>query len=221
MTHLLEFKGVSHDYQQQHRKTPVLQEVNITFDKGKLYAIMGATGSGKTTFLALASGIEQPKSGQILYHGTESLKIGSPTYCNKCIAIVTPTNQLLSYMNAIQHIQTALEIKKITRTNPKEYALNILKKVGINEQIAIKKAAKLTTNQKQRLNIAIALSCQSDLIVIDEPIEAFSNDLINLFQELAHQENKCLLIATKQQEIAQKSDRIIKLSNGNLTIIKK
>ena len=151
---------------------PLYQHVNLTFEKGVLYSILGSSGSGKTTFLSLLAGLEKPKEGDILYEGTSISKMGLTKFRNQKVSIVFQAYNLLPYMTALQNIVTAMEITRSKETDKKAYALKMLKKVGISEDLANKNVMKLSGGQQQRLCIARALAVEPEIILMDEPTSA-------------------------------------------------
>ncbi|MCC4313070.1 ABC transporter ATP-binding protein [Carnobacterium maltaromaticum] len=202
---------------------PLYQHVNLTFEKGVLYSILGSSGSGKTTFLSLLAGLEKPKEGDILYEGTSISKMGLTKFRNQKVSIVFQAYNLLPYMTALQNIVTAMEITCSKETDKKAYALKMLKKVGISEDLANKNVMKLSGGQQQRIAIVRAMCTDTELIVADEPTgnldEETSRDIIHLFQELAHKENKCIILVTHEKEVANESDVCIQLKNKEFTTI--
>lgn len=223
MSALLEFQNISYWYKQGNKKQDILKRVNVSFGKNYLYTIIGPSGSGKTTFLALASALDVPKEGTVLYEGKDIKKIGLTTFRNKFVSIVFQSYNLLPYMTALQNVITAMEITGAKHKDKKRYALEMLNKVGITEQQARQKVLTLSGGQQQRVSIARALCCDTELIVADEPTgnldEDTAQEIIRLFQALAHQEGKCVIIVTHDQSVAKASDITIKLSKGDLTII--
>lgn len=202
---------------------PLYQHVNLTFEKGVLYSILGSSGSGKTTFLSLLAGLEKPKEGDILYEGTSISKMGLTKFRNQKVSIVFQAYNLLPYMTALQNIVTAMEITRSKETDKKAYALKMLKKVGISEDLANKNVMKLSGGQQQRIAIVRSMCTDTELIVADEPTgnldEETSRDIIHLFQELAHKENKCIILVTHEKEVANESDVCIQLKNKEFTTI--
>ena len=88
MNTILEFKNVNYSYKDGGKESVILNDVNFNFESGKFYTILGPSGSGKTTALSLASALDSPKSGEILYKGNDIKKIGLTNYRNKYIGIV-------------------------------------------------------------------------------------------------------------------------------------
>jgi len=163
-----------------------------------------------------------PKGGEVLYEGKDIKKIGYSKFRNKYVSIVFQSYNLLPYMTALQNITTAMEITGTKVDNRKGYAMEMLKKVGINEKQAHQKVLTLSGGQQQRVSIARALCCQSDLIVADEPTgnldEDTAGEIIELFLDLAHKEGKCVIVVTHDNNLSKISDVNIRLSKGGITV---
>lgn len=222
MSALLQFENISYWYKHDHKKHDILKNINVSFDKGNFYTITGPSGSGKTTFLALASALDVPKEGKVLYEGQDIKKIGLTNFRNKKVSIVFQSYNLLPYMTALQNVITAMEITGSKQKNKVEFALEMLKKVGISRKQSLQKVLTLSGGQQQRVSIARALCCESDLIVADEPTgnldEETAIEIVHILQDLAHKENKCVIVVTHDHTIAATSDMTIKLSKGHITI---
>jgi len=223
MNQLLEFKNVSYWYKHENKQQNILKDVNVSFEKGKFYTITGPSGSGKTTFLSLASALDLPKEGQVLYEGKDIKKIGLSSFRRKYVSIVFQSYNLLPYMTALQNVLTAMEITGSTVSNKKEYALKMLESVNIQENQARQRVLTLSGGQQQRVAIARSLCSESDLIVADEPTgnldENTAADIVRIFQDLAHKENKCIIVVTHDNDIARSSDVTVKLSKGNISLV--
>ncbi len=203
----------------------ILNNINVSFERGAFYTIIGPSGSGKTTFLALGSALDVPKEGAVVYEGKDIKKIGLTKFRNKYVSIVFQSYNLLPYMTGLQNVMTAMEITGASHKNKKEFALNMLERVGISSRQAHQKVLTLSGGQQQRVSIARALCCEADLIVADEPTgnldENTANEIVNLLKDLAHNEGKCVIVVTHDQNIAEKSDITIKLSKGKITLNKR
>ncbi|MEK5430811.1 ABC transporter ATP-binding protein [Lysinibacillus sp. FSL R7-0073] len=220
MDTILQFKNLYYYYVSNNRKNILLENVNFTFEKGCFYSVLGPSGSGKTTALSLASGLDNPKEGHVLYKGKDIRKIGLDKYRNKFVSVIFQSYNLITYMTALQNVVTAMEITGVKVKDKKKRALELLEMVGLTELEAKRKVLQLSGGQQQRVAIARALSSNVDLLIADEPTgnldEKTSAEIVELFQELAHQENKCIIVVTHSQEVAKQSDKIIYLKNRNL-----
>lgn len=215
MDTILQFKNLNYHYHSNNKKINILDNVNFSFQTGCLYTILGPSGSGKTTTLSLASGLDVPRGGYVLYNGRDIRKIGLDTYRNKHVSIIFQSYNLITYMTALQNVVTAMEITGVDVKDKKERALELLSKVGLTEVEAKRKVLQLSGGQQQRVAIARALSCNVDLLIADEPTgnldQETSMEIIDLFKELAHKENKCIIVVTHSQEVAKQSDKALYL----------
>lgn len=202
---------------------PLFENVNLSFDSGKLYGILGSSGSGKTTFLSLLTGLDTPKAGAILYKGQSLKEIGLQEYRRKDVSIVFQAYNLLPYMSALDNVLTAMAIAKTQQSDPKAYALANLEQVGITSDLAAKKVTQLSGGQQQRVAIVRALCCDHELIVADEPTgnldETTSKEIVALFEKIAHEQNKCIILVTHEQEVAASCDAVYELKNKVFQLI--
>ncbi len=200
---------------------PLFEGVNLTFEKGQMYGILGTSGSGKTTFLSLIAGLDTPKSGAIFYEDKPLKKIGLREYRRQDVSIVFQAYNLLPYLSALDNVVTAMEIAQSQQTDKKAYTLANLEKVGISKELAEKKVTLLSGGQQQRVAITRALCCEHELIVADEPTgnldEATSQEIVRLFQEIAHEQQKCIILVTHEQEVAKACDVVYELKNQSFS----
>lgn len=217
---VLSFENVCYHYKDGSSQVNILKNASYQFEKGKTYAIVGASGSGKTTSLVLAGGLDRPKAGHILYKGIDIEKIGLTKYRKNNVSIVFQSYNLITYMNAVQNVINAMEISGIIVPNKKEYALNILKELGLSEDESQRDIRKLSGGQQQRIAIARAMAKDVDLILCDEPTgnldEETSRGIIQTFMNLAHQKNKCVIVVTHSKDFAACLDIQLKIHQGQL-----
>ncbi|EKN41783.1 ABC transporter ATP-binding protein, partial [Clostridium botulinum CFSAN001627] len=158
MNTVLEFKNVNYSYKDAGKELIILDSVDFNFKSGKFYTILGASGSGKTTALSLASALDSPKSGEILYEGKDIKKIGLTNYRNQHIGIVFQAYNLINYMTGIQNIVTAMEITRNEIPDRKQKAYELIEKVGLKREEGERSVLNLSGGQQQRVAIARALS---------------------------------------------------------------
>lgn len=220
---ILTFDHVSYFYNDGSRQVNILKDACYDFKKGKTYAIVGASGSGKTTSLVLAGGLDSPKEGRILYKGEDISKIGLTNYRRHDVSIVFQSYNLISYMNAVQNVTNAMDIARMKVSHKKEYALEILKELGLSEEESVRDIRKLSGGQQQRIAIARAMAKDVDLILCDEPTgnldDETSRGIIQTFIRLAHEKNKCVVVVTHSKEFADCLDVKLKIHEGKLEII--
>ncbi|MEM5662874.1 ABC transporter ATP-binding protein [Bacillus cereus] len=220
MSTILQFKNTNYYYENNNKKIIILDNVNFSFQQGCFYTILGPSGSGKTTALSLGCGLDVPKSGYVLYKGKDIQKIGLDQYRNQHVSIIFQSYNLITYMTALQNVLTAMEITGVDIKNKKERALELLERVGLTETQAKRNVLQLSGGQQQRVAIARALSCNGDLLIADEPTgnldQETAQEIIELFKELAHKENKCIIVVTHSLKVAKQSDTTLYLEGKKL-----
>ena len=221
---ILETKNLSYFYQDGGAKRIILKDVNISFESGKFYTIIGESGSGKTTLLSVLAGLDNPKSGQVLYKDEDIAKIGLDKYRRNYISMIFQNYNLINYLNAYDNVYTAMNISDNTKTKVnKEDIINILNKVGIDESKIKRRVTKLSGGEQQRVAIARALATNTEVIIADEPtgnldIET-SDYIVNLLKDLAHEDGKTIIMVTHNTDIAKVSDVIYKIDQLNKSVI--
>ncbi|WP_086444554.1 ABC transporter ATP-binding protein [Candidatus Enterococcus lemimoniae] len=210
-------------YWYKNEQESLYKNVNLEFKRGNMYAILGASGSGKTTFLSLIAGLDVPKAGAVLYNGESLAKIGLRNYRKNDVSIIFQAYNLLPYMSALDNVLTAMAISSSKQADKKAFALESLANVGIDETLANKNVTQLSGGQQQRVAIVRALCCDHELIVADEPTgnldEKNSKDIVQLFQKVAHEQKKCIIIVTHEQGIAKVCDKVYELKNQAFALI--
>ena len=212
---VLKIKDLSYSYKDEAGERKVLDEVNAEFRAGKIYAIIGESGSGKTTLLSLMSALDNLQDGDILYNDKSLRKIGNAKFRLKYVNIVFQSFNLIKYMTAKENVEVAIDF-----ADRKDDAVKYLKKVGLTEEEAKRLIGKLSDGQQQRVAIARALASNAPIILADEPTGNLDEDteekIMDLFVELAHDENKIVVIVTHSRKVANRADVVYKLRKGKL-----
>lgn len=220
MENVIEVKELYHKYQDGQKLKTVLNDVNVSFEEGKLYAILGESGSGKTTLLSLISGLDTVQEGKILYDGKKIDDIGYTAYRKDYINVIFQSYNLIKYMTAVENVVIAMDIKKVEYKNKKEEAYRILEKLGIDKDTANREVLKISGGEQQRTAIARALVHNSKVILADEPSGNLDDDteeeIIKIFQDLA-KEGKCVIIVTHSKNVAKSADIIYKIKKGKVS----
>lgn len=197
----------------------LFKDVNLTFEKGKVYSILGQSGSGKTTFLSLLAGLDSPKAGEIYLEDNDINKSGLTNYRKNSVSTIFQAYNLMTYLTARQNVQTALEISNKPVDNAKIEELFEL--VGIPKEMIDKPVLQLSGGQQQRVAIVRALATEHDLIIADEPTgnldEETTQDIVNIFKDIAHKQNKTVIIVTHETAVAQETDVTFELKKKQFT----
>lgn len=218
----LTLKNITHSYNEDIHTQTILNDINYTFEAGKLYTIMGPSGSGKTTLLSIAAGLTSSAEGKILFGSQNDniYEMGITAYRRECTSIIFQAYNLIPYMNAFQNVKTALEIKKHPNSSDKEYIQEKLLEVGITQSLIYKNINQLSGGQQQRVAIARALASKSPIIFADEPTGNLDHDnsqeIMSLFKNLAEIENRCIIIVTHDHDISRQADTKLVLKDHQL-----
>lgn len=219
---ILTLNNVSYKYKGANKA--VLTDVKATFEMGKLYAIMGKSGAGKSTMLSLVSGLDVPTKGTIYYNGTDLLEINRDAYRAKNIGVIFQGYNLLTNMTALENIILSMNISGIKAKEKKHMAYEFLQKTGIDRETANRKILKLSGGEQQRVGIARAISHNPDIIIADEPTGNLDAEtgakIIEIFCNLARNHKKCVIIVTHSRKVASHADEIWGLNGGNMTFVK-
>ena len=197
----------------------LFKEVNLTFEKGKVYAILGQSESGKTTFLSLLAGLNTPKRGKIFLDDADIAKAGLNNYRRNSVSTIFQSYNLITYMTARQNVQTALEISG--RKGDCKQIETLFESVGISNDLIDKPVLQLSGGQQQRVAIVRALATGHDVIIADEPTgnldEETTQDIVKIFKAIAHEQNKTVIIVTHEAAVAQETDIIFELKKKVFT----
>lgn len=212
---ILKLENVGYRYKDAPKDVYVFRNKNYDFEQGKIYAIRGKSGTGKTTLLSLITGLEKCTEGKVIYDGKELNKTNLDAYRNTDIGIVFQSYNLLPHLTAIENIIMSMDVSKVKVKHKKEKALELMESVGLTQQHAKRKILKLSGGEQQRIAIARSLSYNPKIIVADEPTgnldKDTENEILNIFKKLAHEENKCVIIVTHSQNICDNADIVFEL----------
>lgn len=179
-----------------------------------MYAIRGKSGSGKTTLLSLICGLEKKYLGKIYYEDKDLSKINLDKYRNSDIGIVFQSYNLLPYLKASENIILSMDINHY-KGNKKARALGLLKEVGLKKEHGDRKVLRLSGGEQQRIAIARSLSYNPKIIIADEPTgnldKETEQEVLNIFEKLAHKDNKCVIIVTHSDNVCKMCDEVYEL----------
>jgi len=216
----LELSDVTYRY--DGNTTAVLNEINATFERGKVYTIIGQSGAGKSTLLSLISGLDVCKEGDVYYNGKNLRQLDRDEYRAKSIGVIFQGYNLLLNSTAIYNITLSMNISEnnLDKQSKKKAAYALLEKVGIDRETADRKILRLSGGEQQRVGIARALSHDPDVIIADEPtgnLDAETEDaVLDILTRLAHEENKCVIIVTHSENVTAIADEVIGIRDGQL-----
>lgn len=199
----------------------VLKNIDIRVPFGEVVAIIGVSGSGKSTFLRCLNGIEPIHSGDILINGvTINDKNVNLNKVRQSIGMIFQSFNLFPHMTALNNITLALQkVKKMPKSESEKVAVHLLEKVGLQEK-AHSYPIQLSGGQQQRVAIARSLAMNPRVMMFDEPTSALDpetvNDVLDVMKELA-KEGMTMMVVTHEMGFAREvADRVIYIDEGRV-----
>jgi hypothetical protein len=210
---ILEIKNVTYGY--KDAETKVLSSVNYSFEIGKFYAIIGKSGTGKSTLLSLLAGLDNPEEGEILFKDENIEKTGYTNHRKNNISLVFQNYNLIDYLTPLENIRLV---------NNKASG-DILNELGLDNQQIRRNVMKLSGGQQQRVAIGRALVSEAPIILADEPTgnldEHTAGEIIDILKKLAKERNKCVIVVTHSKEVARAADTVLELNNKKIKKVNK
>lgn len=217
----LELKNIKKSYYLGNEEFPVLNGIDLSFDKGEFVSILGESGGGKSTLMNIIGGLDRNFEGQVdinndkLDHKQEKkLDI----YRRETIGYIFQSFNLINYQTNLENVETSLNMTTLSASERKERAKALLNKVGLAEHIN-KYPSQLSGGQKQRVAIARALASDPDIMIADEPTGALDSvnttEVLELLKQIA-QEGKLVIVVTHSQAVAEYGTRILHMADGKI-----
>jgi len=218
---LLELRKVKKNFNHKNGLINLFNDVNLKIQEGELVALVGPSGSGKSSLLNLLALIDKPTSGEIFLFGNNTKKIDESTkdlIRRSKISIIFQGNNLLSDFNAIENVTMPLLIRgennELSIKKAKK-ALNVVKLTGREQHYP----SELSGGEQQRVAIARSLVAETDLVLADEPTgnldHKTSKEVFSYFLKLKKLK-KTIIYATHNRELANKADYKLSISNGKI-----
>lgn len=202
-----------------NKEREIISNMNYEFKDNTVCSIIGKSGAGKTTLLSLLSGLAKPTEGSILFDGKDISKIDSFKYRSNLVGVIFQSFNLLLHLTAIENVILSIDISSKKIVNKKEKALEILNSVGLDEATANRRVLELSGGEQQRVAIARVLSYDPAVILADEPTGNLDGEtessIVKIFQKLAHEQGKCIILVTHSPAVANMCDVVYELSSKN------
>ena len=220
MNTLLQFSDVHLQYQNGQNLTEVIKGINFSINQNERLAIVGKSGSGKTSLLMLMAGLEKPTLGSIKFQNQELTTYSEDQltdFRKKNIGIVFQSFYLIPSYTALENVALSLEIN--FQKNALEQAEEILTDLGLKDRLQ-HFPNQLSGGEQQRVAIARAIINKPELILADEPTgnldEENSQVIAELLFNISQKYQKSLCLVTHDLELAKKCDRLMKIDNGTI-----
>ncbi|WP_369184467.1 ABC transporter ATP-binding protein [Streptomyces sp. Y1] len=220
----LELDRVTLTYPDGDGRLTALDEVSLTVPKGSLTAVVGPSGSGKSSLLAVAATLITPDSGRVVIDGTDTagLRPAELTALRRTrIGIVFQQANLLPSLTAVEQLQVMAHLDGRSPRTALPRALELLDAVGLRDQAA-RRPHQLSGGQRQRVNIARALMHDPTVLLVDEPTSALDHErgaaVLDLITDLTHRRATATVLVTHDRTHLTAVDRIAEVHDGRLTI---
>jgi putative ABC transport system ATP-binding protein len=220
MNTLLQFSDVHLQYQNGQNLTEVIKGINFSINQNERLAIVGKSGSGKTSLLMLMAGLEKPTLGSIKFQNQELTTYSEDQltdFRKKNIGIVFQSFYLIPSYTALENVALSLEIN--FQKNALVQAEEILTDLGLKDRL-YHFPNQLSGGEQQRVAIARAIINKPELILADEPTgnldEENSQVIADLLFNISQKYQKSLCLVTHDLELANKCDRLMKIDNGTI-----
>lgn len=219
--HLIELQDIYKIYQMGETQVRANDGISFCIDEGEMVAIVGKSGSGKSTIMNIIGALDVPTQGSYYLNGTDVGSMSEDALAairNKQIGFIFQQYNLLPKMNLLKNVELPLLYAGVPDAERRERALASLAKVGLGE-VWKKYPNQLSGGQQQRVSIARALVGQPSLILADEPTGALdsrtSRDVLDFLKELNGEGNTIVLI-THDNSIAVEAKRVIQIHDGKV-----
>ncbi len=218
---MIKVKNVEKTYTKGSVSTQVLSGINLVVDRGEYVAIMGTSGTGKSTLMNILGCLDKPTSGQLELDSINVLKLDDDTLSalrNKKLGFVFQQFFLLDRTTALDNVLLPLIYADEYPTDAVQRAKKALARVGLEDRMEYR-ANELSGGQQQRVAIARALINDPDVILADEPTGNLdsdsTNEVLEIFSSL-HKEGRTIVVVTHDREVAVHAQRILELRDGKL-----
>jgi lipoprotein-releasing system ATP-binding protein len=198
----------------------VLKDINFTVNKGEIVSIVGASGAGKTTLLQIIGTLNNPDSGNIKFDGLDVFTLKGnklSEFRNKKIGFVFQFHHLLPEFTALENVCIPAYLNGRTKSEAETEAIKILGFLNLADRLK-HKPAELSGGEQQRVAVARALINNPSVILADEPSgnldSASKKELHGLFFSLREKFQQTFIIVTHDTELAEMSDRILRIKDG-------
>ena len=214
-----ELKGISKIYGSGDLEVKALDQLNLTVQEGDYLAVMGASGSGKSTAMNILGCLDRPTSGTYRLNGTAVEQLDDDALAdvrNRSLGFVFQQFHLLGHASAMENVMLPMIYAGVPREERIERAESALRRVGLAKRLE-NKPNQLSGGQQQRVAIARAIINRPSLLLADEPTGALDSnttaEVLELFDEL-HQQGITLVMVTHEDDVAARAQRIARFQDG-------
>ena len=208
-------------YNPGENEVRALDHVNLEIKKGEFVAIIGQSGSGKSTFMNMLGCLDVPTSGKYFLNGTDvsTMKDNELSVVrNREIGFIFQGFNLIANLNAVENVELPLIYRGIDRKTRHKLAIDSLRMVGLEKRMQ-HKPSEMSGGQQQRVAIARAIAAQPPVILADEPTgnldSASSREILGILKKM-HQSGRTVILITHDNEIAAQARRVVRIMDGKI-----
>jgi lipoprotein-releasing system ATP-binding protein len=222
---VLEARGLAKIYPMPGKDLTVLRDLDFRPGKGRLTAIVGASGVGKSTLLHILGTLDRPSEGTVAYAGRDLFSMSSSAlarFRNRSIGFVFQFHHLLPEFTALENVMMPGLVGHRRRSEVEPRAVNLLQTVGLEERMT-HRPAELSGGEQQRVAVARALFNEPLVLLADEPSgnldRASSEELHALLERLVREHGQTTVVATHDERLAVRADEVYRLERGKLQLL--
>jgi len=220
---LLELKNINKYYKlKDNEEFHVLDNINLSFNKGELVSIIGESGSGKSTLMNLIGGLDSNYFGELYINEKDIKKLKKrdlDKYRKNEVGFIFQSFNLIGHLSVLDNVTIAMTLSNVRKKERIKRAKEILTDLGLEKHIN-KKPNQLSGGQKQRVAIARALINNPEIIVADEPTGSLdsktSMQVLEIMKDIA-KKGKLVIMVTHSEKVASSSNRLVKIADGKIT----
>ncbi len=217
---ILTATDVIYEYRNAYQTVRAVNGVSCEFEQGLVYAIVGSSGSGKTTFLSLLAGLDVPTSGTIALDGQSTAELDRDEYRLNHVSVIYQNFNLFQHLTVLENAAYPLYVRKVGGKEADAVAREKLLQVGLKEDQFKRLPNMLSGGEQQRVAIARALASGSEIILADEPTgnldSTNSRNIVEILHRLAHENDRCVIIVTHDPAVAEAADVVLNMKDGIL-----
>lgn len=213
-------KDVRYEYRTAVQTVKAVNGVSCTFQQGQVYAIVGASGCGKTTLLSLLAGLDVPTAGSVELDGEATSGMNRDAYRLNHVSVIYQNYNLFYHLTVLENAAYPLYVRKMPRKEAERIAQEKLLQVGLQEDQFKRLPNMLSGGEQQRVAIARALASGTEIVLGDEPTGNLdsenSRNIVDILCRLAHEEDRCVIIVTHDPSVAEAADVCLRMKDGKL-----
>lgn len=219
---VLELKDVWKIYKMGDVEVPAVRDISLKVKEGEFVSVVGASGSGKSTALAIMGALDVPTKGAVFLDGTEITSLPESKLARirgKKIGFVFQMFNLHPTLNVSENIALPMRIHEFSEKEINEDVMELAKLVGLEHRVH-HLPAQLSGGERQRVAVARALSARPSMVLADEPTGNLdtktSREIMGLFADLNKRQGKTIVLVTHEPDIAEYAERVIELRDGKI-----